>query len=68
MKQYIKSILLSGLLVLVLNIVPKLAHAQIDPGEDPDAPIDGGIGLLVVAGVGYGIKKARDGRKKLENK
>ena len=68
MKQYIKSIMLTGLILIVFNIVPKIAHAQIDPGEDPDAPIDGGIGLLVAAGVGYGIKKARDGRKKLENK
>ncbi|UEG49483.1 hypothetical protein LK994_12650 [Ferruginibacter lapsinanis] len=68
MKRYTKSMLLTGLLVLALNIVPKLAHAQVDPGEDPDAPIDGGIGLLVVAGVGYGIKKARDSRKKLESK
>jgi hypothetical protein len=28
-----------------------------DNGGDPDAPIDGGIGFLMAAGIGYGIKK-----------
>ncbi len=38
-----------------------------DPGEpagDPDIPIDGGVGILVAAGVGYGYKKYREARKK----
>jgi hypothetical protein len=30
-----------------------------DNGGDPDAPIDGGIGFLVAAGIGYGLKKSR---------
>lgn len=63
MKRYTKIVLFTSLLVLVFNILPKIANAQIDPGEDPDAPIDGGISLLVAAGVGYGVKKARDSRK-----
>lgn len=35
-------------------------------GEDPppnDIPIDGGLSLLLAAGVGYGIKKVRDSRR-----
>jgi len=32
-------------------------------GGEP-APIDGGISLLVAAGIGYGVKKVRDARKK----
>lgn len=28
-----------------------------DNGGDPDAPIDGGVGLLIAAGIGYGLKK-----------
>ncbi len=40
------------------------AQAQPDPDGDPDAPIDGGVSLLVAAGIGYGIKKVRDNRKK----
>lgn len=47
------------------SLIPGRAYAQLgDPGDDPDAPIDGGVSLLVAAGVGYGIKKARDQRKK----
>ena len=39
------------------------------PDENPDAPIeetpiDGGISLLVAAGVGYGAKKIHDARKR----
>lgn len=50
---------------MVLNLVPQFCNAQIgDPGDDPDAPIDGGVSLLVAAGVGYGIKKVKDSRKK----
>ena len=40
------------------------ARAQPDPDGDPDAPIDGGVSLLVAAGIGYGVKKVRDNRKK----
>jgi hypothetical protein len=36
-----------------------------DPGGDPDLiPIDGGLGFLLAAGVGYGVKKARDLKRK----
>ncbi len=31
---------------------------------DPDLPLDGGVGLLIAAGVAYGAKKVRDERKK----
>jgi hypothetical protein len=35
----------------------------VDPGGDPDIPVDGGIGLLIAAGAGYGLKKLHDYRK-----
>ncbi len=35
------------------------AFAQTDPGSDPDVPIDGGLSILLAAGVGYGIKELR---------
>jgi hypothetical protein len=47
-----------------------VTHAQNNPGDPgccPDetqVPIDGGVGLLIAAGVAYGAKKARDHRKK----
>jgi hypothetical protein len=43
-------------------IFPFFAMAQ-DPGGGPDAPIDGGLSVLLAAGVGYGIKKYRAHRK-----
>jgi hypothetical protein len=71
MKTYMKKIqktfqilTLAGLLVLFANTYVK---AQIGgPGGDPEgggAPIDGGISLLVAAGVGYGIKKVYNKRR-----
>lgn len=40
--------------------------AQGDPGKDPDVkvPFDGGLSLLIAAGVSYGFKKAYDKRKR----
>ncbi len=35
-----------------------------DPGQDPDLPIDSNIFILVAAGVGYGLKKVYDFKKK----
>lgn len=38
-----------------------------DPGCDPDdplCPIDGGLSLLIAAGIGLGAKKAYDRKKK----
>ena len=66
MKKY-RSFFVSFLvLFIVLIIFPFLVHAQgpSDPGFDPDAPIDGGLSLLIAAGIGYGVKKHRDNRKK----
>jgi len=38
-------------------------HAQPPPPNDPNsAPIDGGLGILMVAGAGLGLKKAWDAR------
>jgi hypothetical protein len=42
-----------------------LLLAQPTFGDDVnDAPIDGGLSLLVAAGVGYGAKKIKEKRKK----
>jgi hypothetical protein len=45
---------------------PYSSFAQGNPGPDPDTriPFDGGLSLLVAAGVGYGFKKAYNKRKK----
>jgi hypothetical protein len=41
---------------LCLSSFSVFAQDPPDPGEDPDAPIDGGIGLLLAAGAAYGYK------------
>ena len=59
-----KSKILSILPILVMLLMPMLVFAQPDPGADPDVPIDGGLSLLLAAGVGYVAKKGYDRRKK----
>ncbi|RYF89349.1 MAG: hypothetical protein EOO00_10075 [Chitinophagaceae bacterium] len=44
------------------------AHAQLEPpdpcsGPDDVCPIDGGLSLLIAAGIGLGAKKAYDRKK-----
>ena len=52
-------------LLFILFILPSLSHAQPGFGDDTDdVPIDGGLSLLVAAGVGYGAKKLKERRKK----
>ncbi|MEO6721242.1 MAG: hypothetical protein ABIN67_12805 [Ferruginibacter sp.] len=58
------------LVILLFSFLPQPTKAQgpTDPAGDPDLPIDGGVSILIAAGVGYGVKKYRDERKKLLNK
>jgi hypothetical protein len=61
-----KLILLQILITVVIIFLPSLVHA--DPGGgggdvQDNAPIDGGLSLLVAAGIGYGAKKIREKRK-----
>jgi len=53
-----------GLFILLL-VITNIAHAQpSDPGSDVDAPVDGGLSLLIAGGVGYGIKKVKQLKSK----
>jgi len=65
MKKLRTIILYTGLVIATICIVPK-ANAQ-GPGfggDTLDAPIDGGISLLIAAGVMYGVKKIKSAREK----
>jgi len=53
-------------LIMILSL-PVKAQDDFDPPEN-DIPVDGGISLLLAAGVGYGAKKLRDNKKKQNNK
>lgn len=56
--------------LLLICLAFSLSYSQPPDGggdmEDPDEgiPIDGGVGFLAAAGIGYGVKKLRDQRKK----
>ena len=51
------------LALLAVLFLPTLLHAQPGFGDDvEDVPIDGGLSLLVAAGVGYGAKKLKERR------
>ena len=57
---------LSLVLMVCILFFPVIVHAdELDnPGGDPSAPIDGGLSILLAAGVGYGIKRMKDSRSK----
>lgn len=59
-----KATIISWIFTLILFVLPTVVLAQADPGGDPDVPIDGGLSLLLGAGVGYVVKKGYDKRKK----
>ncbi len=53
----------------LLFLPPILTHAQPGFGDDVnDVPVDGGLSLLVAAGVGYGATKLKMNQKKKMNK
>ncbi len=65
MQLNIKRILnIQTLVILIVLLSPILVYAQPDPGDDPDVPIDGGLSVLLVAGVGYGIRELKKKRHK----
>lgn len=51
-----------GFMLAAAVFLPAIVLAQ-DPGGGPDAPLDGGLGMLLAAGAAYGIKKYRHQRK-----
>ena len=58
--QFNKIQIITLSLMLLVLIFPAISQAQ--PGFDDevnDVPVDGGLSLLVAAGVGYGAKKLR---------
>jgi len=60
------SVVLNVVLILALCVVPVVLFAQapgFGGGDVTDTPIDGGISLLVAAGIGYGVKKVVAKRK-----
>ncbi len=65
MTQSNKRMLLTIAVMFIIMFVPILASAEdLDgvPGDPESVPLDGGLSLLVAAGVGYGAKKMKERR------
>ena len=70
-----RKIMAAAAILLLCNMLPLVSTAQgPDPGCGPDCPggpdcppqcvpIDGGLSLLIAAGIGLGAKKAYDRKK-----
>ena len=68
-KSFYKKLVLL-LMVFLLTFTSGIMAQPDDNGDDPapiDTPSDGGLALLLAAGVGYGVKKVRDSRRKQED-
>jgi hypothetical protein len=65
MKQNVKWLTMLAIMLIVFICLPSLVQAQFPDCPDPTVacPIDGGLSFLIAAGVVYGVKKVRDGRK-----
>ena len=67
-KNY-KFFLILMISIVIILFLPCIGHSQPLPGDpppppctnpdDPGCPIDGGLSLMIVAGVGYGVRKYR---------
>ena len=63
-----KLLLTLAILITYFIFLPAVLHAQPDSAGDLDLPIDGGLGVLIAVGVGYGLKKMRDHQRSDRNK
>ncbi len=69
MKRVKIYVIMASVVLFMVLVLPLTGMAQTvsDPGcdpLDPACPIDGGLSLLIAAGIGLGAKKAYDKKKK----
>jgi hypothetical protein len=63
-----KMTIINCCLALAMFLLPTLLHAQPGFGDDVnDVPVDGGLSLLIAAGVGYGAKKVKAKKQLIKN-
>ena len=63
-----KQIVFAFAFILIVVILPGIAFSQPPPPppppQDTEVPFDGGLSILIAAGVGYGVKRIKSERKK----
>jgi hypothetical protein len=55
--------ILSFMIAFMLPLALMAQPGNPGPDPDPQVPIDGGLSLLVAAGIGYAAKRAHDKKK-----
>jgi len=68
MKRFIRLLLPAITAIALCAILPAVANAQAcakgcDVGPGPGVPLDGGLSILLAAGLGLGITKALKNKK-----
>ena len=59
------------LLMVAINCTPVIVHAQdIGDPDDPNTgvPFDGGVTILIAAGIAYGLKKRHENKQQTVEK
>gem|GEM_PF-5851729 len=54
-------------MLIMISMLPHIAMADDDPGPCPDCPIDGGLVLLLIVAVAYGVIKYWGGRRRVNS-
>jgi hypothetical protein len=57
------AIIIVACVLLPFILLSQPPGGPIDP-DTPSTPIDGGVSVLIAAGVGYGLKKVKEARSK----
>ena len=65
MRRSLRKFMVSMAVALSIGLVASAQNPDDPGGGVDDVPVDGGITLLVAAGVGYGIKRYRDEKRKV---
>ena len=62
------TMLIMACLMIAITTVGQGPGGDDDLGNEPDAPVDGGISLLLAAGAVYGVRKIRRQKNKMKHR
>lgn len=67
MTKKLRLILIIGMITVPASLMAQPPVGEGGGGDTTDAPFDGGVSLLVAAGVAYGVKKVHEKKKAEKN-